>query len=309
MTAYMRFLLNGGRGPNGALISPQSFALLSSPGVTNGRVLGDSQPGMYHRYGYGLAIMNVGGDKVLAHTGGVVSYTACMMVDVTRGFAAIALSNLGYVGSRPCAIVSYAIETLARQADGKALPAPAPPHDPTHVTGAADYAGSYAAPNGGGFTIVANGDKLALARGSSSLPLYPRGDDTFWVDDPQFTTFGLQFERDASGKITSANSGPQWFTNQRYTGPRAFAYPPNWASYAGQYETMDPDGYYWSVHVYQREGKLWADGMQLVPLPGGVFHIGTDLWQPAWLRFAEPLAGRTQTVRMPGETLYRTNPY
>jgi hypothetical protein len=44
-------------------------------------------------------------------------------------------------------------------------------------------------------------------------------------------------------------------------------------------------------------------------LNGSLFHQGTDAWQPSWLRFGEPIAGKTQLLRMPGETLYRTNPY
>lgn len=309
MAAYMRFLLNGGRGANGALISPQSYALLTSPGVTNGKELGDAAPGMYHRYGYGLAIMNIAGDKVLAHTGGVISYTACMMVDVTRGFGVIALSNLGYVGDRPCGIVSYAIEALAAQAQGKALPALPQPRDSARVGNAAEYAGTYTSPGGDAFTVSANGDRLTLHRGSAALPIYPRGGDGFWVDDPQLRAFGLQFSRDGKGNVTSVSSGPLWFTGARYSGPRSFTYPAAWSAYTGEYETADANGYYWSSHVYEREGKLWADGTQLVPEKNTLFHIGTDMWQPAWLRFAEPLVGKTQIARMPGETLYRTNPY
>lgn len=309
MASYMRFLLSGGRTQNGALISPQSFALLSSPGITNGKKLGDAQPGMYHRYGYGLAIMNVAGDRVLAHTGGVISYTACMMVDLTRGFGVIALSNLGYVGPRPCEIVSYALETLQAQAQGKPLPAIPQRRDPARVAGAGDYAGTYTSPNGETFAIHASGDRLMLERDASVHAVYPRGDDAFWVDDEHFRTFGLQFSRDAKGTVVSASSGPLWFTNERNTGPRTFAYPAAWSAYAGEYETIDADGYYWSLHVYEREGKLWADSAQLVPDQHRLFHIGKNLWQPAWLRFDEPIAGKTQLIRMPGETLYRTNPY
>ncbi|HET9097726.1 MAG TPA: serine hydrolase [Candidatus Baltobacteraceae bacterium] len=309
MAAYMRFLINGGRTPSGALISPQSYSLLSSAGVTNGHELGDAQAGMYHRYGYGLAIMNVDGDKVLAHTGGVISYTGCMMVDVTRGFGVIALSNLGYAGPRPCAIVSYAIQVLRAQAQGKPLTPLPRPKDLAQVTNAADYAGTYSSQSGERFTVTASGDRLTLHRGSGVLPVYPRGEDFFWVDDPQFATFGLEFSRDRKENVTSVSSGPQWFTNERYSGERAFLYPPAWSAYAGEYETTDPDGYYWSLHVYERQGKLWADSTQLVPISGTLFHLGTDSWEPAWLRFGEPVAGKTQLLRMPGETLYRTNPF
>lgn len=309
MATYMRFLLSGGRGAASALISPQSYALLSSPGITNGTELGDDQPGMYHRYGYGLAIMNVGGDKVLAHTGGVVSYTACMMVDVTRGFGVVALSNLGYVGPRPCAVVSYAIETLQAQAQGRPLPPIPPVRDGARVVRAADYAGTYTSAGGATFTIAASNDRLTLTHAGSTFAMYPRGGGTFWTNDPAFRTFGLRFGRNNNGQIVEANSGPQWFPNDRYSGPRNFSYPPAWNAFTGKYETIDANGYYWPLHVYALKGRLFADGTPLRYVRGTLFHMGEQSWQPSWIRFEEPLADKTQIVKMPGTTLYRTQPY
>lgn len=309
MAKYMRYLLNGGKNGGLTLISPQSYALLSSAGVTNGHELGDSGSGMYHRYGYGLAIMDVGGDKVLAHTGGVLSYTGCMMVDVTRGFGVIALSNVGYVGPRPCAIVSYAIQTLQSQSSGKALPPVPAVADPSHVSSAPDYAGAYTGASGAQFTVAAAQDRLTLMQGGKTAALYPRGKDEFYVDDPAFGTYDLLFTRDASGKVVDASYGPQWYTNERYSGPRSFTYPRAWTAYTGEYEAMDPNGYFSSLHVYELKGKLVADGATLVPLRDGSFHVGAKLWQPSWLRFTEPVAGKTQLIDMPGLTLYRVNPY
>lgn len=309
MAAYMRFLLNGGRGPNGVLISPQSFALLSSPGVTSGKELGAAGEGMYHRYGYGLAVMTIGSDKVLAHTGGVLAYTACMMVDVTRGFGAIALSNLGFVGPRPCAIVQYAIEALQAQAQNKTLPPIPVRHNTAGVMQAREYSGTYTSPGGDAFSVTADGDRLTLRHGDIATALYPRGDGAFWADDPQFRTYGLQFSRNKSGDVVDASSGPLWYASERYSGPRTFSYPGEWDSYAGAYQAIDANGYYTPMHVYELKGKLYADGTELVPVKGRLFHMGTELWQPSWVRFAEPVDGKTQIARMPGQTLYRTNPY
>jgi D-alanyl-D-alanine carboxypeptidase len=309
MAAYMRFLLSGGRAGSTVLISPQSYALLSSPGVTDGHELGSASPGMFHRYGYGLAIMNVDGDKVLAHTGGVISYTACMMVDVTRGFGVIALSNLGYVGPRPCPIVSYAIRTLQAQAQGKPLPEIPPAADSAHVNLAAGYADTYTAASGESFTVTAVGDRLTLRHNESTFALYPRGDGNFWTNDPAFATYGLHFSRDKTGDVVDADSGPQWFTNGRYSGPQTFSYPAAWRAFIGNYDAIDANGYYNSVHVYELKGELLADGTPLVPLKGTLFHVGDESWQPSWMRFDEPVQGKTQIVRMPGQTLYRTDPY
>jgi CubicO group peptidase (beta-lactamase class C family) len=309
MAAYMRFLINGGRAGSTALISPQSYALLSSPGVTDGHELGSASQGMFHRYGYGLAIMDFGGDKVLAHTGGVISYTACMMVDVARGFGVIALSNLGYVGPRPCPVVSYAIRTLRAQAQGKPLPEIPPAPDSAHVNLAASYAATYTAASGETFTVTAVGDRLTLRHNGSAFALYPRGGGNFWTNDPAFATFGLHFAHDKAGQVVDADSGPQWFTNDRYSGRQTFSYPAAWNAFIGKYDAIDANGYYNSVHVYELKGELLADGTPLVPVKGTLFHVGDESWQPSWMRFDEPVAGKTQIVRMPGQTLYRTDQY
>jgi CubicO group peptidase (beta-lactamase class C family) len=308
MAAYMRFLLTG-NSPDSRMLSPQSYALLTSPGVTDGHALGASSPGMYHRYGYGLAIMNVHGDKVVAHTGGVLSYTACMMVDLTRGFGVIALSNLGYVGPRPCGIVSYAIDVLQAQAEGRALPAVPKTPDAAHVAKAAEYAGEYRTQSGAAFTVTAANDRLTLVQNGASAAMYPRGKDAFWVDGPSFARYLLQFGRDKDGAVVEAAYGPQWYTNAKYSGPRTFPAPASWAALTGEYEAMDPNGYYSSMQIYELKGKLYADGTELVPQGGNLFHIGTALWEPSWVRFTEPIAGRTQLAEMPGLTLFRTNPY
>lgn len=308
MAKYMRFLLNGGKAGSTRLLSPESFTLLTSPGVTDGHQLGDAGPGMYHRYGYGLAIMNVGGDTVVAHTGGVLSYTSCIMVDLTRGFGAIAMSNLGYVGPRPCAIVNYAIEALQAQSEGKALPPVPPVPDPAHVEHPEDYPGSYTA-GAAAFTVQAHNDRLSLTQNGTTVALYPRGKDDFYADSPAFSQFDLTFGRDKNGKVVEAFYGPQWFTNAQYAGPKSFTYPAEWSGYTGEYESMDPNGYFNAVHVYEVKGKLVMDGAQLVPQGGSLFHIGTQMWEPSWVRFTEPIAGRTQLITSPGQTLYRINPY
>ena len=172
------------------------------------------------------------------------------------------------------------------------------------------YAGTYTSPSGQTVTFAAvNNGLLLQGSDGQSFPLFARGDGLFWTADPRFHTFGLQFGRDAGGNVVEVSSGPQWFTNQRYTGPRTFSYPAQWAAYSGEYEAVDANGYFWPMHVYELKGKLFADGSELVPIKGRLFHIGTHMWQPAWLRFGEPLEGKTQLVSLPGQTLYRTNPY
>ncbi len=192
---------------------------------------------MYQHYAFGLAVHNENGDKIVAHTGGIAGYTACMENDVTRGFGVIGLSNLVEAPLHPCAIVLYAISVLQAQSEGRPLP-PIPAAQGnylqrTAVKNAADYAGTYTAPDGTALTIAANGDTLSMQSAQGSKTLYPRGGDTFYVDDPRFTIFGLTFVRNKSGKVDEAVSGSQWFGGTAYTGPKTFSYPrslgcPDW---------------------------------------------------------------------------------
>jgi CubicO group peptidase (beta-lactamase class C family) len=306
MAKYMRYILNGGEGPRGRIISNESWKLMTTPGITDGHVLGDAAAGFYHRYGDGLAISTVDGDALAGHTGGVLDFTACMQMDLTRGVGAIAMTNIGYVGPRPCPVVSYALKVLRAQADGKALPALPQPPDPLSVSNAGEFAGTYRATDGTALVVQAAGDRLTLQHNGASVALYPRGTDAFWADSADFSRYLLQFGRQ-NKRVVEAFYGPQWFTNDAYAGAKTFAYPNAWKAYAGHYESVDANGYYGSIRIFVRKGKLVSDdGTQLVPLSNALFRVGTDAWTPERMLFDEIVDGRTQRVRLPGGDLYRT---
>jgi D-alanyl-D-alanine carboxypeptidase len=307
MARYMRYLLNGGRGPNGALLSSSSFALLSTPGVTDGHPLGSAEPGMFHRYSYGLGVFALSGDKVLVHTGGTLPYTACMMVDLTGGYGVIALTNIGYVAERPCEIVRYAIQTLHAAAAGTAPPSPPPAApDAAIVDHPQQFAGVFRSPDGTTLTIAGEGSHLFLQSGTLRAQLYTRGGDSFWVDDPRFAQYALQFGRDAHHKVVEVSYGPQWYTNASYAGPRHFSYPREWNSYVGRYATYDADGYYNAVNLFVFKGKLVGDdGTPFVPLGPGLFRLGSDAWSPESIRFDTIINGKAQRARIIGADLWR----
>jgi CubicO group peptidase (beta-lactamase class C family) len=309
MANYMRYILNGGAGPHGRLLSAASWKLLTSPAITNGKEMGAGGHGMFGLYGYGLADQRIGGDKLVGHTGGVLSYTACMQLDITRGFGVIAMSNLNYAGPRPCAIVTYAIAALRAYAQGRPLPAPPKAEDPLHVKSAADFAGSYAL--AGGTTrlaVTAKGDRLKLTDAKGTYALYPQGDDAFWVDSPAYARDLLQFGRDAKKRVVEAFFGTQWYPGTAYSGPRTFAYPKIWNAYVGHYAAIDADGYYGDVRVIVRKGKLvYDDGTPLTPLAGDLFRVGDEAWTPERVRFTEILDGKSRIVSAPGGALYRTD--
>lgn len=309
MANYMRYLLDGGIGPHGRILSTGGWKLLTSPAITDGKEMGAGGKGMYGLYGYGLAVQRTDGDHLAGHTGGVLSYTSCMQLDLTRGFGIIAMTNLSYAGPRPCAVVTYAVKALRAYQLGAALPAIPKADDPRSVGSASDFAGSYAEHGGTkAFVVTAEGDRLTLTDADGTYALYPDGDDAFWVDAPAYARESLQFGRDAQKKVVEAFWGDEWYPGQAYAGTTTFPYPKEWDAYVGHYAAVSPAGYLDDVRVIVRKGKLaYDDGTPLVPLGGDLFRPGSRAWSPERIRFEELVMGKTQVLATPGGDLYRTD--
>ncbi len=311
MAKYMRVILNGGVNDAGTrILSPASYALWTTADSTNGKLAGQVEPELaeaphlYEHYAFGLAVHTENGDAMVGHTGGIAGYSACMESDVTRGFGVIAMSNLVEAPLHPCAIVLYAIAVLQAQSASQPLPAiPAPLGNylqRTTVIDAADYAGTYTAPDGTALTVAANGSTIALKSAAVSRPLYPRGGDTFYVDDPRFAAFGLSFLRNKAGKIDRVVSGGQWFAGVAYTGPRTFSYPRSWDLLTGRYESLGVWGVAAASRVFVLNGRLLVDGAPLTPQSDGTFKLGTST-----VRFDTLAAGKMQRLKLDDFNLYR----
>jgi D-alanyl-D-alanine carboxypeptidase len=285
MARYMRFYLNGGQTAQGTqLISSTTFSAMTRPDtLANGKPAGaagavlEEWPAFYRRYGYGLAVFDEGGDHLVGHTGGISGYTACMQMNLTRGFGVIAFANLVEAPLHPCAIVRYAMSVLRAQSLGEAIPALPPAPNPAHVARAAGYAGTYTDAAGRALRVSADGDRLALIDGDKAIALYPRGDDLFWADDPKYALFLLSFGRDHSGNVVEFTYGSQWYPNERYRGPHVFSNPGVWTALAGRYENT-----YWGQPAVTRvlivKNRLTLDGTDsLKPVANGTFALGDSL--------------------------------
>jgi len=307
MARYMRFYLDGGVTATGSrLITPATFdAMTRADTLRDGKPAGSAGavlqewPAFYRTYGYGLSIFDDDGDHLVGHTGGISGYTACMQMNLTRGFGVIAFANLVEAPLHPCAVVRYAMQALRAQSLGQALPAiPAPP-DVQRTSRAADYVGTYAG-NGARLRVEANGDYLRLVDGPKTIALYPRGADLFWADDPAYAMFLLQFGRDRSGRVVEMTYGSQWYPNQRYGGARNFAYPASWNALVGRYENV----YYGQpaiTRVVIVKNRLTFDGTDtLTPLRDGDFALGDSI-----VRFAAFAGNRPQRLSIDGVNLYR----
>jgi D-alanyl-D-alanine carboxypeptidase len=308
MARYMRFYLNGGVTADGRrLITASTFAAMTRPDrLSNGKPAGAATPELaeapsfYREYGYGLSIFDENGEHLAGHTGGVSGYTACMQMNLTRGFGVIAFANLVEAPLHPCAIVLYAMRVLRAQSLGEPLPAPPPAPDRAKVDRAGEFAGMYAGGNGSSLSVVADGDRLYLVDAATRIALYRRGRDLFWADDPRFAIFLLAFGRDRDGKVVEINYGPQWYANERYRGARTFVYPPRWNALAGRYENTF-FGQPAVTRVVIVKNRLTLDGTDVLePLAGGAFTLGDSA-----VRFDEYAGTQPQRLTIDGTQFYR----
>ncbi len=310
----MRFLINSGVSDSGThVLSPQSYALMTTPDDMNGKPAGPATPELaeapliFQHYGFGLGLHQENGDKMVGHTGGIAGYTACMETNVTRGFGVIAMSNLVEAPLHPCAIVLYAMQVLRAQSAGEPLP-PVPGAKGLYLArtalgDAGKYAGAYTAPDGSQLVFNAAGTTLALQTAAGALPLYPRGDGNFYVNDPRFAIFGLTFVPNKAGVIDQIYSGDRWYYNAAYAGPKTFTAPAGAAAVTGRYESDQVWGSAYAARVIVVKGRLTLDGFTpLGPAKNGVYTIGTST-----LRFDTPAAGQMQRMWIDGMPYYRVD--
>jgi len=304
MARYMRFYLNGGKTESGVqLIAPATFAAMTSPDrYNNGKPTGAKSdqmpewPNFYARYGYGIAIQDAGGDHLIGHTGGGGGYTACMQMNLTRGFGVIAMSNLSEEPLHPCAIVRYAMSVLRAQSLGEALPAqPSPPPDPAVVANAADYVGAFTNASSA-LSVAATGQRLSLVDRGETYAMLRSGTDSFWTDDPRLPTFYLVFRRNAAKAVDELSYGPTLYFGARYAGPRTFSHPATYDRLVGRYESNGGD----VERVFLVKGKLTFNGAPLTARSDGTFVTGNQV-----LRFDMLAAGQMQRVWINDADLYR----
>lgn len=297
LAKYLRALLNRGRG----LISEASFQLLTQ------RVIEEDEPGWY--YGYGLGTFQVEGFTCLGHGGDMPGFSAGMQGDLDTGVGVCLLVNQSQVFG----ITSHLLTLFRAALRGKELPPLPPLASRTHIENAADYTGTYRAGDGQSrgiaptLMLIAKGKQLALKHGGELLPLESRGEDTFFVNHPDFALFLLRFGR-INGVVVEAAHGPNWYAHKRYTGPTTIDYPQAWEAFVGHYRSYNP----WlsNFRVVLRKGgllQITPEGTEtpLAPLPEDLFRVGAEAHSPERLRFDSVVGGRALRANLSGCDYYR----
>jgi D-alanyl-D-alanine carboxypeptidase len=319
LLAYARLILNRGDAPAGRLLSDDSFALWTRKGVED-----PDEPGAF--YGYGLVTRVCDGYECIGHSGGMLGFTSLLLTEAQTGVGVIVLLN-----------------GLDDRMETARFALQAPPADPTFLGEAGlQYAGAYlamaldvgAAPQGevgrppmDRLVLIAYAGQLRLrfppssargekggdpGTGGDGVVLERRGDDLFLALDPEWDVFHLRFERDAAGAVVGFSYGPWWFPREGCA-PQVVSEPdPSSARLIGTYRSGDP----WApvLRVISRRGRLllvapWlspVDELDLVPLPGGGFRVGTPEWLPDRLAFDTVIDGRATRAVYDGLPFYRT---
>lgn len=309
MALYMRMLLSRGQGPNGRIVSEQSFTLFSTPYIKAEEFSPTAS------YGYGIAVDTLDGHKILRHTGGMVAFASSIHVDLDGGVAAFASIN-AMQGYRPTAVTEYAVRLMRAQREGKPLPDQPPIADPQQMDQAADYAGIFTAPDGRAMVFVAREKRLFVVDEGEEIPLQHASGDTFLSTRPdRLARYGLDFDRKqsepaATGKETKAQGavvevsyGPNWYTRSTYDGPKSFAVPAEYMQFVGRYQSDSPWG--GCLRVYVLKGRLFADGTPLTPLGAALFRAGLEEWSPLTAEFRHIFEGRARLLHIGGADYWR----
>jgi D-alanyl-D-alanine carboxypeptidase len=313
MERYARMLLNRGRGPNGRIVSEESFGLMATPYIKAAELSPTAS------YGYGIAVDTLDGHKILRHTGGMVSFASSIHVDLDGGVACFASIN-AMQGYRPTAVTEYAVRLAWAQKESRTLPTPPVLADPQDVDNAADYAGTFTAPDGRKLVFAAKGKRLTLMNGETAIGLQHAGGDAFLsTREGEFALHMFIFGRKQVPESAPASAptpaavapvievayGGDWYAGAAYDGPRTFTVPQDYALFTGQYRSDSPWG--GDAKVYVVKDRLVVEGTRLTRIGGSLFRVGDEDWWPLTAEFKHIFEGKARLMWLGGADYWRVD--
>ena len=300
MGAYVRMIANHGKRADGRLVSEDGFNRFSTPHI----LAEDFGPGVH--YGYGTAVDTLDGNRLLRHTGGMVSFMSSLMVDIDEGVGGFASVN-AQQNYRPNPVVKYAIQLMRAKRKGVSLPAIPDADDPARVENASGFAGSYSAGERA-LQVVAERERLFVMHEGARVPLerLPEA-DRFVARHPALDRFAFVFGRKKADAPDSAvvevSWGGDWYGNAKYQGPDKFEYPKAWDAFVGHYRNENP--WIGSMRIVVNKGRLMVDGTIPLEADGELFRLRDDPWNTEWIRFGDVVNGRCMRIRLSGSDLWR----
>ena len=300
MGAYVRMIANHGKSDGGRFISEDAFGLFSKPHV----LAEDFGPGAH--YGYGIAVDTLDGNRLLRHTGGMVSFMSSMMVDIDEGVGGFASVN-AQQNYRPNAVVKYAIQLMRAQRKGISLPSMPGADIPARVTNASDYAGTYTGADRS-LEIEADGESLFVVHEGARVPLERLSEqDRFIARHHALDRFAFVFGRKdakvADSAVLEVSWGGDWYRNAKYDGPVEFNHPKEWESYVGHYRNENP--WFGSLRIVLLKGRLMIDGTMPLEADGELFRLRDSPRNTDWIRFGAVVNGKCMQLKLSGSDLWR----
>ena len=304
MTLYMQMLLNRGQAPTARIASADSFALMSKPWIKA------TEFGKDASYGYGIAVETLDGHTILRHTGGMPSFMSAINLDLDAGVGAFASIN-AQQNYRPTPVAQYARQLMAAAAAGKPSPAAPTVEDPKVVKNSGDYVGSYSSPDGKTIEITGDGALFATVAGER-IPLQHDNGDSFLAADPVLAHYSFVFgraknekDKDKPGPVVELMHGGGWYTNAKYSGPRSFTVPPEYAALTGTYLGSGAfEGS--SANIVILKGELWAEGQFSLERIGEYeFRPTEDAPNPERVEFLFIAGGKARLLKFSGADFFR----
>jgi D-alanyl-D-alanine carboxypeptidase len=298
LTAYARLLLRRGD----PVVSPASFGRMTTPVADD-----PDEPGQ--RYGYGIKwIEEEERPRLLGHSGGMIGFSAYLLVDPEEGFGVAVLMNSPF-GKR-LELARFALACAAAAAHGSEPPAVPPAFEPTRVEHPERSIGVYE-DDEGTVAIEPSGDGLAIATEAGTCQLVPLEEDLFAVDaDDDRVLHPVRVGRAGATRTVT------WGSRElRPAGAARLpsARDPAAATLAGRYASWNP----WApgFRILDRPSGLWLSFTgeaadvepeeRLEQLEDGSFRAG-DPWSPDRVRFDMVVNGRAQRAIFDGAPFYRT---
>lgn len=295
MARYLRYLIAVQNGAGAPLLSRDMAKLwLASP-------VAQDPDNKAETYGLGLMHRDYEGQKLLHHTGGMVSFSSSFHTDGAAGTGAFASCAIGGTGYRPRLLTLYATQALRLAKAGKPIPPPPslalpPLKDPAAFTGR--YGNGPQA-----LTIASTPGGLTLATTGKAWPLMVDGAGNFVTDHPDFAAFVFVPVK-AGDAVVALDHGPHRFAR---AGASAPALPPTSAriaARAGRYQSDDP--WIGGATIVARGNTLYLEGTDaLTEIGDDVWRLAEPDWLPERIRFTGFMAGKPLVAEFSGRTLER----